>query len=1408
MNNLDKLGLENKPLIVVEPPINKLKLKQQTELVIAQQIKKTDSREANAGVELFQNIGKELSMVSKGTTVPSTQSPFEKLSVTIAKKPVPPTKKPIKLSTKIAMNEGDEPAAPIATPMSLAIQEIDEIDKVLGEKKDEAPKKEKEAPKKNKITLAQKNRFATVIGDTTLKKRIRTDVSHINLKAPSYYMNNREYFIKSINDLFKPYKEELEANESNITCDNIGSSLGNFDLLLHQKLVRDYLNLYTPYRGLLLYHGLGSGKTCTSIAIAEGFKSKKEVIIMTPASLHANYTEQLKQCGDYMYKKNQYWEWIPTNGNGEMENTLSRELSLNIDYIREKNGAWFVNVKKTNNYSSLTSKEKASLTEQINKMISSKYHFINYNGLTPSAFETLSANYSKNIFDDKIVIIDEAHNFIGRIVNKLNNLFKTKPTGKSIDQDADEHFLFQRKKTNTGEASEDKRNTKEPSAIRYPHLSLRLYEYLLLAKNARVVLLTGTPIINYPNEIAVLFNILRGYIKSYSIPLTIETQQTVNVDSLTNMLSNELNLDYLEYEKGILTVHRNPLGFVSIRGASDNPESPVLYEGVESTQNIANEQVRFAGALSDPQFVENIRATLKKKGITANLDNTRVKYYKALPDKSYDFNDWFMSNMTEVKHMPEFQNRIIGLTSYFRSAQEELMPSYDPNFAPIMIEMSDHQFEIYEDIREEEREIERNSRIKGALSNFTEETSKTFKIFSRMCCNFVPPNPLTRPHPSPKKGFKTATAEENAPAPAKIVVAETFEEREARRLEKEKEKEEKQQAKIEKQRLKLQKEEEKERKAAAKAEAKAAAKEEEKERKAEAKAAAKAETKSEEKEPIAKQGVVAESKEDKKKKKQEEDAKKQAQRALEVEEIIAKAKAQKAALEAAALEKKTKAKKTKKKSPHSPSHNKTKKASPVLQQEAEDDPTLKMSETVLETLGAPTIQKDLIGGGDSDLEEEDEEEENFDAITVNPIQIAEIEKQVHAKVMSPNDMHEEVEAEDELNDLGDASYEEQVKTLIKELSDNKHVYLGPERLAECSPKFVHMIDNIMSPENIGLHLVYSQFRTLEGIGIFALALEAHGFSQFKIKRTGLTWDTDMTDDEWARPHYALYTGTEDKKEKDIIRAIYNGDWNDIPAEIARKLRLKNHNNNVGEIIKVFMITASGSEGINLRNTRFVHIMEPYWNPVRSEQVIGRARRICSHQNLPVELRTVQVFLYLMVLSEKQQENASKSLKHNDVSIIDNKTIFTTEQTLHEISMIKKQVNDQLLMSVKSTSIDCATFSKSNSANGIRCLIYDRPDKDEIAFHPNIDDDQRGDVAHEKQTLTKRKIKWQPQVISINGVKYIKKTGSNEIYDYNNFMKYQETMKTDNPDLSIELKLYGYWVDYGNGSGRLQPIENK
>jgi len=134
---------------------------------------------------------------------------------------------------------------------------------------------------------------------------------------------------------------------------------------------------------------------------------------------------------------------------------------LEKDYITENGGAWLVNVTKKSNYDSLTTKQQESLDEQLSNMIRAKYKFINYNGLRLKRLEDLTLRGTINPFDNKVVIIDEAHNFISRIVNKLKK----------------------------------------------PHsLSMRLYHYLMSAENARIVFLTGTPIINYPHEVGIGLN--------------------------------------------------------------------------------------------------------------------------------------------------------------------------------------------------------------------------------------------------------------------------------------------------------------------------------------------------------------------------------------------------------------------------------------------------------------------------------------------------------------------------------------------------------------------------------------------------------------------------------------------------------------------------------------------------------------------------------------------------------------------------------------------------------------------------------------------------------------------------------------------------------------------------------------
>ena len=196
-----------------------------------------------------------------------------------------------------------------------------------------------------------------------------------------------------------------------------------------------------------------------------------------------------------------------------------------------------------------------------------------------------------------------------------------------------------------------------------------------------------------------------------------------------------------------------------------------------------------------------------------------------------------------------------------------------------------------------------------------------------------------------------------------------------------------------------------------------------------------------------------------------------------------------------------------------------------------------------------------------------------------------------------------------------------------------------------------------------------------------------------------------------------------------------------------------------------MITSSGAEGINLENTRYVHIVEPYWNMSRLEQVIGRARRICSHQNLPLELRNVQVFLYLTTLSKEQSTDPKyKELQIRDFSRKDKKTPITTDENLYEISQMKNNLNKQFLKSIKETSIDCSIHNKDQD---LICFNYGKINSNEHSTIPSIELDilEQEDVKKE----TKIKIK----DVKIQNVTYKLNIKTNEFYSLENYERHTE-----------------------------------
>jgi hypothetical protein len=77
----------------------------------------------------------------------------------------------------------------------------------------------------------------------------------------------------------------------------------------------------------------------------------------------------------------------------------------------------------------------------------------------------------------------------------------------------------------------------------------------------------------------------------------------------------------------------------------------------------------------------------------------------------------------------------------------------------------------------------------------------------------------------------------------------------------------------------------------------------------------------------------------------------------------------------------------------------------------------------------------------------------------------------------------------------------------------------------------------------------------------------------------------------------------------------------------------------GEIIKVILISSAGSEGLDFKCVRQVHVMEPWYNMSKVEQVLGRAIRNFSHKLLPFVERNVQIFLHSTMLKKREEESA-------------------------------------------------------------------------------------------------------------------------------------------------------------------------
>jgi hypothetical protein len=275
------------------------------------------------------------------------------------------------------------------------------------------------------------------------------------------------------------------------------------------------------------------------------------------------------------------------------------------------------------------------------------------------------------------------------------------------------------------------------------------------------------------------------------------------------------------------------------------------------------------------------------------------------------------------------------------------------------------------------------------------------------------------------------------------------------------------------------------------------------------------------------------------------------------------------------------------------------------------------------------------------------------------------------------------------------NYDEETKTGFEYKEDKPHIF-SRDLIGDYSSKIKNICDNIYKSE--GIILIYS-FYIEGGVIPMALALESMGLTRYGTKARSLF--NNPPDGVRQIDGITSRQRSEMRANETFFPAKYvviSGEAALSPDNIGDVKAASNEANFDGRFVKVIIISKSGTEGLDFKNIRQVHILEPWYNINLVEQTIGRAVRNCSHKDLEFEKRNVQIFLHGSILTNTPAEEAadiymyrlserkaryigevSRVLKENAVDCLLNidQTNFTEEK-------FDEKLNDEPVMQILSS----------------------------------------------------------------------------------------------------------------------------
>jgi hypothetical protein len=198
-------------------------------------------------------------------------------------------------------------------------------------------------------------------------------------------------------------------------------------------------------------------------------------------------------------------------------------------------------------------------------------------------------------------------------------------------------------------------------------------------------------------------------------------------------------------------------------------------------------------------------------------------------------------------------------------------------------------------------------------------------------------------------------------------------------------------------------------------------------------------------------------------------------------------------------------------------------------------------------------------------------------------------------------------------------------------------------LPKYSAKIAEICNAVKRSE--GIVLIYSQYID-GGVVPIALALEEMGFARYshgfagrhrhlfkhaptsQVDALSMLPKSEMPNSDLFQPaQYIMITGDKGLSPSNTEDVKY----------------ATNRDNMDGSKVKVIIISKAGSEGLDFKAIRQIHIMEPWFNMNRIEQIIGRGVRNLSHCALPFKKRNVQTYLHSTLIEDAEEEAADMYL---------------------------------------------------------------------------------------------------------------------------------------------------------------------